>query len=230
MSLDSFIIVDSCTNKFFPACDAYLVDRRKLSEEDENVLFDHRPSPKTKKILDKYGMDLESCEYHKIMKDAEEVEETMKIDLEEFVGKEVIITLRNGEEFVRNIAKIYTGKYEFAFYHPTKEMLAYDREGVSGLLCGIVENPFDIVKIEIKQPQQPQNQMTKLSDATIQKLADALFSEALTYIETDEEYYETVVSVINRFLIDRMGQMDEFLLSEMCVCIFEKINITSNNK
>lgn len=73
-------------------------------------------------------------------------------------------------------------------------------------------------------------QMTKLSDATIEKLADALFSEALTYIETDEEYIETVVSVINRFLIDRMGQMDEFLLSEMCVCIFEKINITSNNK
>ena len=73
-------------------------------------------------------------------------------------------------------------------------------------------------------------QMTKLSDATIEKLADALFSEALTYIETDEEYIETVVSVINRFLIDRMGQMDEFLLSEMCVCIFEKINITPDNK
>ena len=72
--------------------------------------------------------------------------------------------------------------------------------------------------------------MTKLSDATIEKLADALFSEALTYIETDEEYIETVVSVINRFLIDRMGKMDEFLLSEMCVCIFEKINIVPDKK
>ena len=72
--------------------------------------------------------------------------------------------------------------------------------------------------------------MTKLSDATIEKLADALFSEALTYIETDEEYIETVVSVINRFLIDRMGQMDDILLSEMCICILEKINITPHKK
>ena len=73
-------------------------------------------------------------------------------------------------------------------------------------------------------------QMTKLSDATIHKLADALFDDALDYVQYDEEYIETVVSVINRFLIDRMGQMDEFLLSEMCVCIFEKINITPDNK
>lgn len=72
--------------------------------------------------------------------------------------------------------------------------------------------------------------MTKLSDATIQKLADALFSEALTYIETDEEYIETVVNVINRFLIDRMGKMDEFLLCEMCICILEKMNITPHIK
>jgi hypothetical protein len=67
--------------------------------------------------------------------------------------------------------------------------------------------------------------MTKLSDATIHKLADALFDDALDYVQYDEEYIETVVSVINRFLIDRMGQMDEFLLSEMCIAILEKINI-----
>ena len=42
--------------------------------------------------------------------------------------------------------------------------------------------------------------MTKLSDATIEKLADALFSEALTYIETDEEYIETVVRCVSAFL------------------------------
>ena len=153
-----FIIVDSCTNKFFPACDAYLVDRRKLSEDDENVLFD-RPSPKTQEILNKHGMTLDSCEYHKIMEDAEEVEET-----------------------------------------------------------------------ELKEPQQSQKTMTPLSNATIQKLADALLGEAVKYIETDEEYIETTVSVINRFLIERMGQMDENLLSELCISIFEQINIVTDNK
>jgi hypothetical protein len=68
--------------------------------------------------------------------------------------------------------------------------------------------------------------MTKLSDATIHKLADALFDDALDYVQYDEEYIETVVSVINRFLIDRMGQMDEILLSELCLSILEKINIS----
>jgi len=38
------------------------------------------------------------------------------------------------------------------------------------------------------------------------------------------------VNVINRFLIDRMGQMDEFLLSEMCLAILEKMNIVPDNK
>jgi hypothetical protein len=73
-------------------------------------------------------------------------------------------------------------------------------------------------------------QMTKLSDATIHKLADALFDDALDYVQYDEEYIETVVNVINRFLIDRMGQMDEFLLSEMCLAILEKMNIVPDNK
>lgn len=156
MSLDSFIVFDTCTNKFFAACDAYLVDTRKLSDEEYDALFDC-PIPKTQEIIKKHGMDLESCEYHKIMEDAEEVEETM-----------------------------------------------------------------------IKQPQKAMTQ--QLSDATIAKLADALLGEAVKYIETDEEYIETTVSVINRFLIERMGQMDENLLSDICIDIFEQINIVTDNK
>ena len=70
----------------------------------------------------------------------------------------------------------------------------------------------------------------QLSDATIQKLADALLGEAVKYIEIDEEYIETTVSVINRFLIERMGQMDENLLSDICIGIFEQINISPDNK
>lgn len=154
MSLDTFIVFDPCTNKFFAACEAYLVDTRKLSDEEYDALLDY-PSPKTQEILNKHGMTLDSCEYHKIMEDAEQ-EETMT--------------------------------------------------------------------------QQPQKQMTPLSDATIAKLADALTDDAIKYIQLDEEYIETTVSVISRFLIDRMGQMDENLLSEICLGIFENFDITSNNK
>lgn len=72
--------------------------------------------------------------------------------------------------------------------------------------------------------------MTQLSDATIDKLSDALTDDAIKYIELDEEYIETMLSVINRFLIDRMGQMDNTLLSELSDGIFEKINIVSDDK
>jgi len=70
----------------------------------------------------------------------------------------------------------------------------------------------------------------QLSDATIHKLADALTADAIKYLETDEEVIETLVSVIDRFLIDRMGQMDDILLNELSIQILEKINITPVNK
>jgi hypothetical protein len=72
--------------------------------------------------------------------------------------------------------------------------------------------------------------MTQLSDDTIQKLADALFDDAIKYIEYDEEFIETLVSIISRFLVDRMGQMDDNLLNELSVCIFEQMNISPDNK
>lgn len=72
--------------------------------------------------------------------------------------------------------------------------------------------------------------MTKLSDATIEKLADALCADTIEYIQIDEEFIETLVDVINRFLIDRMGQMDDILLSEICIHILKKINMTPDNK
>lgn len=70
--------------------------------------------------------------------------------------------------------------------------------------------------------------MTQLSDATIEKLADALCADAIEYIQLDEEYIETLVSVISRFLTDRMGQMDEHLLNQLSVTIFEQINIIAD--
>lgn len=70
--------------------------------------------------------------------------------------------------------------------------------------------------------------MTQLSDATIEKLSEVLVDDAIEYIQLDEEYIETLVSVISRFLTDRMGQMDEHLLNELSVTIFEQINIIAD--
>ena len=229
MSLDSFIVFDPCTNLWFAACEAYLVDTRKLSDEEYDALIEY-PSPKTQELLKKHGMTLDSCEYHKIMEDAEEVEETMKIDLEEFVGKEVIITLKNDEVIETEINK--DGSETYPYYCRTGRIIydSYPRYEQYDI-CGT--GLFDIVKIELKQPQQPQQPqkaMTPLSEATIHKLADALTDDAIKYLETDEEVIETLVSVIGRFLTDRMGQMDEYLLGELSVTIFENFDLVSNNK
>jgi hypothetical protein len=67
--------------------------------------------------------------------------------------------------------------------------------------------------------------MTQLSDNTINNLADALTDDAIEYTQSDKEYIEIMVNVINRFLIDRMGQMDENLLNKLSVSIFENIDI-----
>ena len=226
MSLDySFIIVDPCTNKFFAACEAYLVDTRKLSDEEYDALIEY-PSPKTQELLKKHGMTLDSCEYHKIMEDAEEVEETMQIDLEEFVDKKVIVNLRSGQviETVINVNKNTIYPYSIGSGRTYK---GYTRYGDYNI-CG--SGPLDIVKIELKEPQQPQKAMTPLSNATIQKLADALTDDAIKYLETDEEVIETLVSVIGRFLTDRMGQMDDTLLNGLSFIIFDNFDITSNIK
>ena len=70
----------------------------------------------------------------------------------------------------------------------------------------------------------------QLSDDTIQKLADVLFDDAIEYIQYDEEFIETLVSIISRFLTDRMGQMDDKLLNELSLCIFEQMNIAPDIK
>jgi hypothetical protein len=148
------------------------------------------------------------------------------INLEEFVNKEVHITLRNDEEYVTTIKKYGAHIYSYCFEHPCGQPFTYTQEGINDL--SMQRSSLDIVKIELKQPQKAMTQ--QLSDATIQKLADALLGEAVKYIETDEEYIETTVSVINRFLIERMGQMDENLLSDICIGIFEQIDIVPDNK
>jgi hypothetical protein len=227
MSLDSFIAFLPDTNQWFSAGSMYLVDTRKLSGEENDELLNYPPNEKTQEILNKYGMTLDSCEYHKIMEDAEEVEETMKIDLEEFVNKEVVITLRNGEEYVTTIKKYAAHLYSYCFKHPCGHHFTYTQEGINDINTSMQRAPLDIVKIELKQPQK---QMTPLSDATIEKLADALTDDAIKYLELDEEYIETLVSVINRFLTDRMGQMDDTLLSEICLGIFEQISITPDKE
>jgi hypothetical protein len=159
------------------------------------------------------------------MEDAEEVEEPTPINLEEFVDKEVLITQNNGVVYATTLYRNRDVERPYYFNVPGWTYM-YNKDGVYNPKCP--EYKLNIKEIKIQQPQKAMTQ--QLSDATIQKLADALLGEAVKYIETDEEYIETTVSVINRFLIERMGQMDENLLGDICIGIFEQINIVTDNK
>jgi hypothetical protein len=223
MSLDNFIIVDPHTNKWFAASDAYLVDQRKLSDEEYDALFEC-PSPKTEKMFQQHGMSIEACEYHKIMEDAEQEEKPTPINLEEFVGKEVVITQNNGVVFETTLYRNRDVERPYYFNVPGWSYM-YNKDGVYNPKCP--EYKFNIKEIKLKQSQKA---MTPLSDATIKKLGDALTDDAIKYLETDEEVIETLVSVISRFLIDRMGQMDDTLLNELSFIIFDNFDIVSNNK
>lgn len=148
-----------------------------------------------------------------------------QIDLEEFVGMEVIITNNADSIRVGTIVKVSDIEYPYVLQREDKLPIPYNRAGYS--IVGNDSYPFNIKHIELKQPQKT---MTSLSNATIDKLADALTADAIKYLENDEEVIQTTVNAINRFLIDRMGQMDDTLLSELSDGIFEKINIVSDNK
>ena len=152
----------------------------------------------------------------------------MSIDLEKFVNKEVVITNNSG--MIRKGTMTMSNYKKFPYELHTEEgaYIHYNREGYN--LTDDASNPYNIKHIDLKQPQQSQKAMTPLSDATIEKLADALFADAIQYIQYDEEYIETMVSVISRFLTDRMGQMDDTLLNELSLSIFEQINITPDKE
>ena len=145
------------------------------------------------------------------------------IDLEEFVDKEVVITNNSGMIWEGRLKEGIHPKfsYELHYEYGIGGPILYNRKGYNR-----EGREYNIKHIELK----PQKAMTPLSDATIDKLADALTADAIKYIESSTEYVETMVDVINTFLIDRMGQMDEILLGDICIGIFEQIDIVSRNK
>ena len=109
----------------------------------------------------------------------------MTIDLEQLVGHEVTITLRNGDTHHRTISENdYDEVYQYRVSIVNGLDLTYTR---GGSYDDTEEHELDIVKIEL------QTQKTKtmpLSDKAFQNLSAALTPEVIDYIEQDSRYVD----------------------------------------
>jgi hypothetical protein len=65
----------------------------------------------------------------------------------------------------------------------------------------------------------------QLSDASISKIADALKPSVIDYVSMDEGFIETLQTAIIEGIRDTMGDMDEDLLFELGVLIFDRIDL-----
>lgn len=65
----------------------------------------------------------------------------------------------------------------------------------------------------------------QLSDASISKIADALKPAVIDYVSMDEGFIETLQTTIIDGIRDTMGEMDEDLLFEIGMLIFDRIDL-----
>jgi hypothetical protein len=64
-----------------------------------------------------------------------------------------------------------------------------------------------------------------LSNATFNKLADALKSEVVSYILQDERYVEFLMDMIPDAIQEKLGPMDDIVLYELSLCVMEKLEL-----
>lgn len=67
--------------------------------------------------------------------------------------------------------------------------------------------------------------MMKLSDASISKIADALKPAVIDYIYEDEGFVEYMQTAVIEGIRSTMGDMDEDLLFELGMLIFDRIEL-----
>ncbi|QPX48121.1 hypothetical protein PQC13_gp156 [Synechococcus phage S-SRM01] len=65
----------------------------------------------------------------------------------------------------------------------------------------------------------------QLSDASISKIADALKPSVIDYVSMDEGFIETLQTTIIDGIRDTMGDMDEDLLLEIALLVFQRIDL-----
>jgi hypothetical protein len=180
------------------------------------------------RLITRNGIDNNAfSSYNDIVKVEPVNPKPMKIDLSQFVGKAVDVTLRNGETYLSVVVKTIPSQHllncPYSIKYPvvgeTDKVFAYTKEGN---LFVVSESIYDILKIKLSTPEKPkQMPLNALEFRTLNTIASALTPETIKYIEQHEKYAEVMQALIIEFVEKNVGVVN----GELPFMIFDRINL-----
>lgn len=66
-----------------------------------------------------------------------------------------------------------------------------------------------------------------LSSSTINKLADALSDDVVTYISEDDRFFDMMVELIPDAVRAKLGDVDDLVAMDLSMCIADRIRLVS---
>lgn len=146
----------------------------------------------------------------------------MTIDLEQFVGKECVITLNNDRVFESLVEKSDSNSYPYLLKNG-EYIHTFTRKGIYDDVYP--ENGMAIKSIRLKTPTKPMN-TPELPESTIEKLAEVLSPDAVKYITETEEYVTFMTEMLTEFVRERMGNLIENVECEIVsTMVSDKIDL-----
>lgn len=64
-----------------------------------------------------------------------------------------------------------------------------------------------------------------LSNSTIQRLADALCDDVVSYINDDDRFFDLMVELIPDAIRSKLGDVDDMIVAELSMCISERLRL-----
>ena len=64
-----------------------------------------------------------------------------------------------------------------------------------------------------------------LSNSTIQRLADALCDDVVSYINDDVQFFDLMVELIPDAIRSKLGDVDDMIVAELSMCISERLRL-----
>ena len=151
----------------------------------------------------------------------------MTIDLSQFVGKEVHITLRNGNQckvYIQECGVDYFAQGEYLddyfsyFCH-------YSRNGLNGQETDT--SLFDIIKIE-HHYTKPMNESLKCE--TLKGITKSLLPELIPFVESHPKYAEVMYQLFDEFLQEKFGDMKPEVKGEIACMFMDSLTFRSVGK